>query len=48
MKPTTLELIQIYSATLVKYEATGDPMAVVQRRLIAQLEREVSAEKARS
>ena len=40
MKPATDDLLVIYRRSLAKYEATGDDMAVVQRRLIAQLERE--------
>ena len=40
MKPTTDELLVIYRRSLAKYEATGDDMAVVQRRLIERLERE--------
>ena len=43
MKPTTDELLVIYRRSLAKYEATGDAVAVVQRRLIAQLEREKPA-----
>ena len=40
MKPTTDELLAIYRRSLARYEATGDPMAVVQKRLIARLELE--------
>ena len=40
MKPTTDELLAIYRRSLARYEETSDPMAVVQRRMIARLELE--------
>jgi hypothetical protein len=43
MKKTPEQLIAIYRASLAKYEASGDPNAVVQRRRIAALEVESKA-----
>jgi hypothetical protein len=40
MKKTPEQLIAIYRVSLAKYEAAGDPNAVVQRRRIAALELE--------
>ena len=40
MKLTTDEKLRIYREILKRYEAEDDPMAIVQRRLIAALERE--------
>jgi hypothetical protein len=42
-KPTPAALIVIYRRVLVKYDAAGDPMAAVQRRLIAALEAKIAA-----
>lgn len=40
-KKSPAELLPIYRATLARYEATNDVNTEVQRRLIAQLEKDV-------
>ena len=45
MQLSTEQKLEIYRRSLREYEASGDPKAEVQKRLIARLEEELRLEK---